>query len=126
MSTNAETIARAKVPLFKLFLYAGIDTVTVEFEGSGDEGHIEACEFKDRDGSIANIDHCTLSFNGGEEGNVTEYVEKLCEAILEETGLDWYNNAGGQGTITMSPLEDAIHVEMEINFHDYEQFEFEF
>lgn len=120
MTENADKIERCKGPLFNLLLAAFIARVEVEFDGSGDEGQIQFIDFQDSDGDSVPIDHCTMAFDGGPDGNITEYVEQLCYAVLEETGMDWYNNAGGQGTITLNTLSRTIFVNIGINFsHNY-------
>ena len=83
---------------------AGVKAILVSFSGSGDDGSI---------GDIVKIDELSQNIWEGEaldkneeEENLKELVEDYCYAYLEGTGVDWYNNDGGQGTF----LFDCITV----------------
>jgi hypothetical protein len=37
---------------------------------------------------------------------------------LENTGIDWYNNEGGQGNFIFNPNDGEIILEIGVNFED--------
>lgn len=82
--TGREAIVQALVD-------KNIDYVRVEFAGSGDSGSIDNIS-TDPDNDWA---------NGTETLGETlhDEIEGWAYAYLEGTGIDWYNNDGGQGYI---------------------------
>jgi hypothetical protein len=72
----------------------GVTTVTAEYNGSGDDGQIEAPEF----GSVA-----------VPSVMVTD-VENLFYELLEDLYAGWENNEGGFGQFIWSLQEDRINL----------------
>jgi hypothetical protein len=65
---------------------AGVRHVTVEFDGSGDQGQIYNICIEMED-------------NEQEPEWAASAIEEWCYGYLEGTGIDWYNNDGGFGLI---------------------------
>ena len=89
---RAEAEAKAKggiKSIADLLAVAGIDSVEIYFDGAGDSGSIE---------EIAGI-------TDGESVEIKDFlreqIESWADAVLDSTGVDWYNNDGGFGTITI-------------------------
>lgn len=126
----------------------GIKRAAIEFAGSGDSGQVDSVTFYDADGEIiVNADKIPgpLSTESYQEydGSTKKYITKtrkvdaktlglVVEAIgytlLESTDLDWFNNEGGEGTLTMEFGEDgklAFTGEVSINYMETEDHSFE-
>ncbi len=85
--------------LFALLATANVTTVTVEFNGSGDEGCAEDPVFEDGTATDALI----------------EEARTIIDGILEASNYDWYNNKGGFGSVTLTVKTKAVAVDMNIN-----------
>ena len=98
LTISAETQTRL-TQLFDRLKAAGILTVTVDFNGSGDEGSTEDGVFDppNRDASL-----------------VTE-VDAVTLDLLEAEGTDWYNNDGGFGTVSFDVRRRKAVVDMSVN-----------
>ena len=55
-------------------------------------------------------------------------IENVAYAAIESTGLDWYNNDGGQGTfeIDLTASPPTIHLGIGINYTETEDHSFNF
>lgn len=97
MSTATETLTPQEQELRKeAFLIIadltdrGNKTVNIEFAGSGDDGSIESIYI-----DSSRVDDTELESR----------LENWAYALLDATGVDWYNNAGGHGTISIDVAE---------------------
>lgn len=77
---------------------AGWHIVEVEFSGSGDSGQIDYISVTKEDGESFTF------FDGNkdlseDESNLLEDISDWTYDYLSGTGVDWYNNDGGQGTV---------------------------
>ena len=136
---------QSKHDLLTLLKILGGHVVEVSFSGGGDSGCIEAVYLGDRDGNQINLDGATLPwFEKKSEFDpaknkwvithapvpnmpVDEILKTLTEDALEHEGLDWYNNEGGQGRLsidlTKTPPEINLNVgvnRMETDEHDFD------
>ncbi len=122
----------------------GIKEVVVEFSGGGDSGEIDdayACNHQGEPVDISNelIEGWEKKSNfDPEEGRwveesirhesmpLNELLKELCNQALEKAGLDWYNNDGGQGNLTIDFTESppAINLEVGINYTSTENHAF--
>ena len=86
-------------------LQLGVETITVWFDGSGDEGHAEYETYTGRPGVTISRETC-------------EAATTLCESMLRSKNIDWYNDEGGKGELTI----DLRHLEfdMDVNYRVYE------
>lgn len=69
------------------FLDKNIDKCIVNFSGSGDSGSIDDITFEPE----------------MKDEDLRSRIEAWSYKYLEGTGVDWYNNEGGQGTIEFEP-----------------------
>ena len=117
------------------FKVLGVDKVVIYFEGSGDSGSIDNIWFYNANKTLIDIDDDTISWTmttyGGQEPKakvVSLYsaMEDLGYRVLDATGMDWYNNDGGQGEITLAVINNTIQVEVDmgINITQVESHEF--
>lgn len=111
----------------------GVSQVAVEFSGSGDSGNIEGVFCQDANGKFIPLPDATFSWprthsmltNGDwvrhtkeQDCTLQEILENLTTDALDEQGLDWYNNEGGQGRLTIdftqSPPKIDLHCELNV------------
>ena len=93
-----------------------VHKVWVYFCGGGDSGSIEDVTFSDSDGKEVSVAELKLmwpstrsEFKDGTwlrieeeiEQGLKEVTEDVVYRALEMTGVDWYNNDGGQGEFTL-------------------------
>lgn len=85
---------QAKNILDKLTL-AGAESITIEFDGAGDSGTIQEI-----DGLTSNV-YITK-----------DDLENWAYDLIEGTGVDWYNNEGGFGTISIDVPKRTYNFEV--------------
>lgn len=117
--------------------------VVVSFQGGGDSGEIDEAKVYDKDGkeldiSVSKLDWTTEKevFKDGEwvqeaeQGWVVvkDILRNATETMLENEGLDWYNNDGGQGMMTIDLLAEppVITLNVGINYTQTDEHEFEY
>ena len=101
----------------------GAKHVYVEFRGGGDDGEIEGVYYRDKNDDIQDMPTDMIAWTKQTYGEQTEetkntslvdVLEDLCYRALDETGLDWYNNDGGQGGLhidfTKTPVAISLNV----------------
>ena len=101
----------------------GAKEVIVGFRGGGDSGEIDELYYLDVNGDAKEIPTDMISWTKQTYGNqekITERIslvdvlEDVCYRALDGTGLDWYNNEGGQGNLRIdlreSPVKTTLHV----------------
>ena len=114
----------------------GAKQVYVYFQGGGDEGQIEDVYYIDTQGERQAIPSDMIAWTEIVYGNkpletkpmkLYEVLEDLCSRALDSTGLDWYNNEGGQGNLiidfTESPPKTSLQVginHMSTEDYDYD------
>jgi hypothetical protein len=106
----------------------GVSVATVEFSGSGDSGSINdiyvdiGLSLKEHE--IEFVNPRDVYTPSGYKKQYTRESISLYDALvtftydqLSDTGLDWYNNDGGQGTLEIDLSADppAIRLGVEIN-----------
>lgn len=123
----------------------GVSQVEVSFSGSGDSGSIDAAYCVDA--SNKRIELPEPKFEWPQERSVfsektkswehqtyTEFLnlEEILRALtndaLESQGLDWYNDDGGQGSLTIDFTQSPPNIELNvgINITSTEDHEFNF
>lgn len=73
----------------------------VRFNGGGDSGSLDD----------------NMYINGSSE-SIPPLIEDMLYKWLEETGIDWYNNEGGQGSFLFDPKNSEIILEIETNYEE--------
>jgi len=106
-----------KAALFDALTRAGITRVTVGFDGYGDSGQIEQVEVHAGD-AVAELPADQIEFVEpvyGDPGKVersthtiSDAIETLVYAFLEETHDGWENNDGAYGDFTFDVAERTI------------------
>lgn len=98
----AEEKAKSGVSsLADLLAIAGAEIVEIYFDGSGDSGSIEDLAARDEKEEIISI-----------PATIKEKLEDWAYGVLEGTGVDWYNNDGGFGTIILDVKERKYSFEV--------------
>ncbi len=106
----------AKASLFDVLEAADILLVTVDFDGSGDSGQIEAIMAFDAHGEVALPEGqlpCIALFPGDladppESQPVRDVIEALAYDLLEEEHGGWENNDGASGEFRFDVADRAI------------------
>jgi hypothetical protein len=119
---------------------AGATNIVIYFDGCGDSGSIEYVDIKKSDGTLIKADELTVEFpkehSFYKDSNwitevqikqmpVCEALEAYCYEELERTNIDWYNNDGGCGQMTIN-LDDKVEIELEVNqrYTEYNAYSF--
>ena len=116
----------------------GVATVGIVFSGAGDNGEVEAVYLHNANDEVVDMQTDMVAWTKqvyGEQKPETKQVmlrdalEDIGYRVLDETGMDWYNNDGGQGTVYLkvdSGEVFTVRVDMEINITQTEDHEFEY
>lgn len=129
----------------------GVSTVEISFSGGGDSGNIDSAYCLDANGKRIELPDTKFDWPrrrtvfrndlnappGASPWVTEEYVEKLTldkilEALtndaLEDANLDWYNNDGGQGNLSIDFAQSPPNIELNvgINITTTEDHEFNF
>lgn len=111
-----ELLPANKTALFDALAAAGIEIVTVVFDGYGDSGQIENIEAKAGDEIIAlppgQIEIACPIWGSSEierqTQSVREAIETLAYAFLAQTHGGWENNDGAYGDFTFDVAQRTI------------------
>ena len=71
------------------------------FQGGGDSGSLDG----------------DMYINGSSE-DMPKLIEDMLYQWLTDTGIDWYNNDGGQGSFIFQPAESQIYLNLEQNYEE--------
>ncbi|MDE2563341.1 MAG: hypothetical protein KGL48_13950 [Sphingomonadales bacterium] len=131
---GAELNAANKLTLFTALSVAGITSVTVTFDGSGDSGQIESVAAKagDVDATMpeSEIEIATADFHRIEPERLTqplaEAIETLAYAFLEETHGGWENNEGAYGEFVFDVAAGTISLDYNERIETSENYTHEF
>ena len=132
---RAEEIRAAnKTVLFDLLAAAGIQTLTVLFDGYGDSGQIERIDIGAREGTTPPpLDRievaCTTWENPKIERQtqtVEEAVETLVYDLLRQTHCGWEINDGAYGEFAFDVAERTIKLDYNERYTSSKNFSHEF
>lgn len=123
---NDEYIKPYVKTMLQMIRDGGGKEIRISFDGSGDSGSVDSVEIyagNDRLNMMFSVDYPETSSSWSKEGGwvktheikrmpVKEALESFCYTMLEQTGIDWYNNEGGFGElyITLDPCEIQLEV----------------
>lgn len=131
--------------LLALLRAAGITSVRISYAGSGDSGNIEDVECFNAAGSAVATPPVSILWaqkssvwnstkmrweppsDDNAETAIEDVLRDICDKALEDSGLDWYNNDGGQGHLLMNfpgDEEPEITLEVGINVTNVETYYF--
>ncbi len=124
----AEALPTNKAALFDALAAAGITTVSITFDGSGDEGQIESVDVcaGEATGTLPEVDVeiATPAWDGSELHRRTlplfEAIEQLAYALLAETHGGWENNEGAYGEFTFDVAGRTIHLDYNVRVESSE------
>jgi len=89
--------------ILRIFEQIGEDSeARLQFNGGGDSGALD--DF--------------IYINGVVE-NIPKLIENMAYQWLTDTGVDWYNNDGGQGSFIFSPRHSEIVLNIEQNYEEF-------
>jgi len=138
---------QAKQDLLTLLKILGGCTVEVSFSGGGDSGSIDhACLLGHENVGEISLENVTLpwpekssKFDESERNwvetttlnpamPVKDILISMTEQALENEGLDWYNNEGGQGrlTIDLTSNPPTINLNVGINRTETDDYDFDY
>lgn len=109
-----------KTALFDALAAAGIDRVSVAFDGCGDSGQIESVTAIAADGSEITLPATTIAmrevnFDGPsvrtEQRDIAEAIETISYAYLEETHDGWENDDGACGEFVFGVADRTIRLD---------------
>jgi hypothetical protein len=114
--------------IFEQLRAAGASSITISFDGSGDSGSIESVDIYNADNQRMQIDLTVIypkeksswvddkwiTETEEKEIPIADALEAYCYDELEKTEIDWYNNDGGFGQMTIN-LDDKVEIELEVN-----------
>ena len=141
-----------KTLLMNMLKVLGGHSAVVEFQGGGDSGEIHNAVLYDQNNKEIDCSGITIDWTKRialHDPLRQEWVERdetmptpvldvlrdMAETMLENEGLDWYNNDGGQGSLnidlTQSPPTIVLNVginytqtdDHEFDYTDYDDYE---
>jgi hypothetical protein len=134
-----------KTLLFNMLKVLGGHRVVVNFAGGGDSGSIDEALLLDQYGKEIDCTGITIEWTkrvslrdsieqdwvDTDETKLTPVLDVLRDAteiMLEESGLDWYNNEGGQGSLRIqldqSPPSVVLNVGVNTTTTDDHEFDY--
>jgi hypothetical protein len=117
--------------------------VVVNFQGGGDSGEVSDAQLFDKHEKTIDITKSKLDwstekdvFKDGVWVTETEQnfvvandiLVSATETMLENEGLDWYNNEGGEGSLTIDLTTEppTMLLDVSINRMEYDNYEFDY
>jgi hypothetical protein len=112
----------------------GAKQVRIEFQGGGDDGQIEGVYLINNNDDYIDMPDDMIAWTSLTYGNqqseqkptkLVDALEDVCQRALDETGLDWYNNDGGQGNLTIDFRDNPPSIKLYVGINqtttdDYE------
>ena len=110
----------------------GVKNVDISFQGGGDSGEIYSVDYVNINGEVMEPPKDMISWTKQTYGDqektqadisIDKVIEDIGYRVLDATGMDWYNNDGGQGIvhIRFDGELPTIDVDMEINITETEE-----
>lgn len=125
---SAELHPANKASLFAALRQAAITSVVVTFDGEGDSGQIESIDAKAGDLEaelpVLSVDIAVLHFSAKEPERLSQplsdAIETLAYAYLEQSHGGWENNAGAFGEFVFDVATGTITLDYNERFEDSE------
>ena len=104
----------------------GAREVRVEFQGGGDDGQVDGVYITDQNDNYIDIPEDMIAWTTQTYGDqqseqrptkLVDALEDLCSRALDNTGLDWYNNEGGQGNLTIDFKENPPSIKLNVGIN---------
>jgi hypothetical protein len=132
---GAEILPHNKEVLFDTLAAAGIDYVTIGFDGSGDSGQFDApmgFDAENREVVIptGDITVKSVDFDTGAVSEVTvtvgDYIVTMAYDFLEETHDGWEDGEGAHGEFRFLLSDRTITLDCSERYIEYNHYEHEF
>ncbi len=131
---EAEAAPANKAALFEALAGAGIHTVTLMFDGSGDSGQIESLDAFSGENVVMPLPGTAIAFKEvvwdgllvlTRQRGITDVIETMANALLEQTHEGWEDGDGAYGEFTFTVEGQTITLEynerhMESDYHCHE------
>lgn len=131
--------------LIELLKSMGVRTISADFSGYGDSGNFDSAMYQiagdvsldtvknalmDWTVDVGKYDYVSNTWSNElvtRNMRVEDIVDLILDRSVDETGMDWYNNGGGQGTvlIDLTGEEPKFEIDMEINRTEIDTFHFD-
>src|SRR5260370_27040854 len=129
-----EILAANRTVLFDALAAAGIETVTVIFDGYGDSGQIERIDVEPGEGTILlpadRIEIARTIWESPEIERLTQTVQEAIETLvydfLSQVHSGWEINDGAYGEFTFDVAERTIKLDYNERYTSSENFSHEF
>jgi hypothetical protein len=136
-----EAIFRNKAAVMAALAAAGITSVTVAFDGYGDDGQIDSIVAQSGEVTVQLPDSCVAIVSSDDEGTsssdeeaaksdgdtpLVEAIESLCYEYLEEAHGGWEVNDGAYGTFAFTVADGSVVLDFNLRFSDSENYEHRF
>ncbi len=129
-----QILAANKTVLFDALAAAGIETVTVIFDGYGDSGQIERIDVEPGEGTILlpadRIEIARTIWESPEIERLTQTVQEAIETLvydfLSQVHSGWEINDGAYGEFTFDVAERTIKLDYNERYTSSENFSHEF
>ena len=104
----------------------GAKKVVVTFQGGGDDGQIEEVFMTDDNNAYIDLPNdmiawTTLTYGDQQseqrQTKLVDALEDLCSRALDNTGLDWYNNDGGQGNLEINFKDNPPSIKLNVGIN---------
>lgn len=123
-----------KAVLFDVLVKAGITRVFVDFDGEGDEGQIGdiGAHAGDANTELPPVSvgmhkvQCNSDALTASQASLSEAVETLCYAYLEQEHDGWENDGGAFGTFEFDVGKRSIRLDFNERFVDHTHCEHQF
>jgi len=132
---SAEILPHNKQVLFEALATAGINIVTIAFDGSGDSGQFEEPLGYDAENRLVaiptgDITVKSVNFDTGTVSELTttvaDYIEMLACDFLEGAHDGWENGEGAHGEFNFALTERTITLDYNERYIEYIHHEHEF
>ena len=106
MKKLALDVLEARLALLRAIVKdRGITSIYVDFSGSGDSGSMDRVCFDVAEGKNK------VCFEDLDT-DLVSWIEKVANQAVEATGVDWYNDEGGNGKVVFNPTDGSVEVEI--------------
>lgn len=122
--------------LFDFLKKEGVEQVTVEFDGGGDDGQIDGSDLPDKVSKIvikgSKVSQGTIYSKDGptrqwkNDCTVGEIVDGICYEILESLYGGWENNDGAFGNFIFNVKKRSVSLEFNERYTESKLYEHEF
>ena len=125
--------------MFAMLKAYGAKEINISFDGSGDSGSIDSVNIYNGEKNINpdfSVEYTETSsrYSDGKWVEthtsvikpVKDALEMVCYDMLQETGIDWYNNDGGFGELRVDLDSGEVGLEVNSRYTEYNTDTFNF